>query len=154
MKRRIDDLDAAEERKRQDEAKKAEAKRISDEAEKQRIQGQQAQKQKDDQVKADKDAIIRTLKEYETAYRNRDLNGIKGVFPTVPEKTVKDFFSNIRGIEVSLSPEEPNISGNDATVRCTLSYSGATTDGKRLPQHQENVRLRKVDGRWWIVALK
>jgi hypothetical protein len=161
-RRVLEDLKAAAEKQRQEiakqeEAKKAESKRISDEAEKQRIKDQQAQKQKqkEDQDKAEKAAILSTVREYETAYRNRDLDGIKKVFPRVPEKKNREFFLFIRSMQFGLSPEEPRISGNDATVRCVRSLTFTSTEGKRLSQPGVvNVTLKKVDGRWWIVALE
>jgi eukaryotic-like serine/threonine-protein kinase len=102
--------------------------------------------------------IESTLEQYRGAYRNRDLDGIIAVYPTLPEgarRTMQQAFANclvyevtFAAVQVTLDPEDPTRASVDvqSTHTCTPNSGGRQSETSR----SERFSLRK-NGEAWLI---
>jgi ketosteroid isomerase-like protein len=126
------------------EAAKAEAARL----EAARVAAQQ-------RLNADRQAIAELLDRYMGAYRSRDPNAVREVFPNVPNfETVRRSFRSFRSIEMTLSQAQTQISGDAATVRCMRSMTFTDERGRHPTQGMITMSLHRDQGRWLINSIQ
>jgi hypothetical protein len=75
----------------------------------------------------DKAAVLKVIAEYNQAYNDRDIEALKRVWPTMGQKQVsaqRDFFRTASNVASAYNLEqEPQIMGDEATVRIMLTFS-------------------------------
>jgi hypothetical protein len=106
-------------------------------------------------ITADRDAVLRTLRSYASAYEHKDLNELAAVWPALDRKKLAETFKNATSIRMDLKPiGEPNLSGNTATVRCERSLLYVASGTKHNFADQITILLqRKSNGTWLIEAI-
>jgi serine/threonine protein kinase len=121
--------------------------------EKQRQDALALEKQRQDALEKDRKDIRDTLKRYEAAYKDKNINAIRSINPMIPPDLFKPFIS----IELTLNPREaPSISENIATVQCDQVMVAVDQRGThKFPSRTPTVTLiRKPTGGWVIDSIK
>ena len=105
-------------------------------------------------LEAEKRSVLALLQKYSEAYNNRDANAVRRIYPGVPLATVRNAFKDARSYELKLTPEEPKLRNNTASVRCQRVVTLTTTFGHTLPTNDKIViQLRKDSGQWLIESV-
>jgi ketosteroid isomerase-like protein len=104
------------------------------------------------------DAIRDVLRRYGEAYRARDAAQVSALWPTLTADQVRRIADSFRiavSIEQDLVPlAEPDVRGNEATVRCRRLIRYEDERGPQRPvDEQVTVTLRKQQGAWLIQAV-
>lgn len=109
----------------------------------------------DDEFAADRREISKVLAAYSTAFDRKDLNLLKSVWPGLPESALVPVFRSKGIIRSELQPlAAVEVSGDQASVRCTRRTEQVTQFGRQKPVEQILiVRLEKKEGRWRISAI-
>jgi Protein kinase domain/PEGA domain len=114
------------------------------------------EKAQEDQVRldAEKKAVREVLQEYSQAFRNKDANALRKIFPAL-DRRVRDNLKDFRSYELRLTPEEPKIGNDTASVRCRRVVNATPGDGRKAPPSDTSVviHLRKDSGRWLIDSI-
>ncbi len=107
---------------------------------------------------ADRDAIANVLKRYEEAYRGKDRDLLKSVWPGIPRdslKAIEDAFKNFRSVSVEFRQvADPEISGDRASVKCRLIAESVDRNGPHVNQSTVLIGLVKKNSKWVIDAIK
>jgi hypothetical protein len=71
-------------------------------------------------LEAEKRAVLDVLQMYSESYNNKDANALRQVYPSVPVNIVREAFRYARSYELNLklTPEDPKILNDTASVRC------------------------------------
>jgi hypothetical protein len=106
----------------------------------------------------DRDAIGNVLKRYSEAFRNKDRNLLKSVWPGIPKealKSIEDAFKNFRTVSVELRPvSDPEISGDRAKIKCRLLGESVDRNGPHISQSTVIIGLLRKNGQWVIDEMK
>ena len=111
------------------------------------------------QPPADADLIRAVLQRFSEAYEARDVQRVAALWPTLTQEQLRRLADSFR-VAVSIKQElrpvaEPNIRGDQATIRCHRSLHYQDERGSQRPVEDEvTVTLRKRPGGWVIEALK
>jgi len=83
----------------------------------------------------DKPAVLAVVAQYSQAYNDRNIDALRRVWPTMDNKqaaTTRDFFRRASSVASTYKiDQEPQISGDEATVRVTLALSYVMRDGRQ-----------------------
>lgn len=101
--------------------------------------------------------IKKVLDDFSSAFGHKDLNSLRGLWPSMPPadvKTLTETFHAAKAFARNFNPATINVNGDSATVSGT--YSGEFTIGsKPTPSNGSfQATLRKNANRWLIVDLK
>jgi hypothetical protein len=96
----------------------------------------------------DKKAVLEVIKQYEKAYENRSVEDVKKIWPSLKPEQVErlsEFFKLGTSVKLACNISgEPEITGDQATVRFTRSLS-YVMDGKQEKQTLKvTVKLKKL----------
>ncbi len=95
-----------------------------------------------------KDAVLSVLHHYEEAYNRKDLDGIVGLYPNIPDgvkKAYRDSFRSPEPPKLKLEWEEPEIQGTFASVKGKSTRSGALSSSSAF-----TLKLMKQGDKWVI----
>jgi serine/threonine-protein kinase len=114
-----------------------------------------ASKAAEQKLAADRNEISSVFATYSTAFEKKDLALLKTVWPNLPESNLSQAFHGKGEIHSQLRPlAAPELSGNQASVRCTRVTQQVTQFGRQKPfEETRTVRLRRDNGRWVIYAI-
>ena len=134
-----------------------EKKEAADALEAQR-QKQAADKQAEQTLRsaADQNSINAALRNFETAYNQKDAGGLQAVWSGMPSniaKVIRDQFRMARTIKYQLRPAgNAVITGDTASIDCVRTLDLVTRDGDHPPAVTERVRvtLRRSGSNWVI----
>lgn len=104
-------------------------------------------------VNSDREAILAMIGRYAAAYDKGDANAVRDVFPRVPFRDVQQSFKNFR-YEVTLTPSEPQISGDTAVLKCGRSLVATDSRGRHPTRDTIVFHLRKRGGQWLIESIQ
>ncbi|HSB14181.1 MAG TPA: protein kinase [Bryobacteraceae bacterium] len=116
-----------------------------------------AQLQQEQQQRSEGAAVRATVSRYEEAYRRRDAAGVRALYVNMPNNQfdqIRKSFSVFQVISFQLKPEEPQVAGETATVRCVRMLT--VKDNRGAEQTANDValfRLKKEGNEWRIVSL-
>jgi serine/threonine-protein kinase len=102
--------------------------------------------------------ITSLVAQYARAIEARDLGGIKALYPLMSdaqERGFRDFFENVRTLNVTLSLGTLGVDGNSATAPITGAYDYTDRSGK--VQHQTlafRAAFRREGTRWRIASVR
>jgi serine/threonine protein kinase len=114
----------------------------------------QAEQRQEEQSRrtADEQAVVRTLKTFETAYNQKDIASLQRLWDGVPLATYRQQFREATNLSFELQIQgRPSIQGNVAVAICTrsLSYKG---QGGRPQTHTERVKVNlSRSGINWVI---
>jgi ketosteroid isomerase-like protein len=93
------------------------------------------------------------LSAYASAYSSLDAGAVKRVYPAVNEQDLKRRFADIRSQQVQIQNEQIAVSGDAATVTCTVItvFQGQVGASRRISL-QAVFRLEKRNNAWVIVS--
>jgi predicted CopG family antitoxin len=107
--------------------------------------------------KQEKQDILDVLRRYADAFSRRDPDAVKAVFPSMSNakfKPIRDELKRVRKYEMVLNAGDPQVSGNQATVRCRPSVTITDEFGKlqKPPQQMMTFHLEKAGDKWEITS--
>jgi eukaryotic-like serine/threonine-protein kinase len=83
----------------------------------------------------DKAAVLAVVAQYSQAYNDRNIGAMRRIWPTMDNKeaaTIRDFFKMASSVASTYKiDQEPQISGDEATVKVTLNLSYVMRDGRQ-----------------------
>jgi serine/threonine protein kinase len=104
--------------------------------------------------RADRQAIVDVLRKYESAIGAKDLNGLKAIWPTLPERDIKEGFAGVRSQHVELTPGEIKLDGEVASVTCDRRDEVVAPNGSKLENHTSmSMSLQRKSGAWTIASI-
>ena len=84
----------------------------------------------------DRAAILEVVEQYNQAYNDRNISVLRRIWPTMDNKeatTIRDFFKMASSVASTYKvDQEPQISGDAATVKVTLALSYVMKDGRQV----------------------
>jgi hypothetical protein len=90
----------------------------------------------------DRAAVLGVIAQYNRAYNDRNVEELKRIWPTMGNKQIastRDFFKTVRSVASTYKIDgDPQINGDDATVRWTLTFS-YVMNGKEVNQKPSQV---------------
>jgi hypothetical protein len=95
-----------------------------------------------------KDAVLSVLRHYEEAYNRKDLDGIVGLYPNIPDgvkKAYRDSFRSQEPPKLKLEWDEPEIQGTFASIKGKSTRSGALSSSSAF-----TLKLMKQGDKWVI----
>jgi hypothetical protein len=95
-----------------------------------------------------KEAVLGVLHRYEDAYNRKDLESIVALYPSCPEgvkKAYRDSFRSPQPPKLKLDLDEPLIQGTFASVKGTVTRSGALNSSSPF-----TAKLTKLTDKWVI----
>ncbi len=103
-------------------------------------------------TRADNDAVLRTIADYEAAFNRMDLTAMQQLYNPLPAALQKQF-KDSKSVSFQLKPvEAPSVSGSSATVACTRTQSSVFRNGDRSASPPERVRVTLVrNGTRWVI---
>ena len=105
----------------------------------------------------DEAAIAATLRRYEAAYENLDVNLVRDVYPTLTQEQVERLtrdFAALNSYRLDFSAVKVSITGDTAVVTCTIIRQIAPRVGRAAgTTTPTTMRLRKQGGTWVIERL-
>ena len=103
----------------------------------------------------DREQVLQTMEDYQSAYRHKDLNGLVAVFPSLPRSKLQIVFKDADKILVTLSPSNPTITGDSATVVCRQKVE-IVVHGKTVSTDDATISfsLKRTASRWVIESSK
>ncbi len=108
---------------------------------------------------ADSTAVLNALKDFETAYNQKSLASIQGVWTGMPKsvaETYRNQFRDAKSLDFRLTPSaQPKVDGNTASVDCTRSLRFVAKNGQRPPETNDRVRvaLARSGSQWTIRSI-
>ena len=104
--------------------------------------------------RADRQGILDALHKYQEAIGAKDLNGLKAVWPTLPERQIREGFSAVRSQRVDLTPGEVHVEGDSASVTCDRRDEVVGVSGEKVQNHiTSNFNLQRRAGAWTITSI-
>ena len=83
----------------------------------------------------DKAAVLAVVAQYSQAYNDRNIGALRRIWPTMDNKeaaTIRDFFKMASSVASTYKiDQEPQISGDEATVKVTLNLNYVMRDGRQ-----------------------
>jgi hypothetical protein len=83
----------------------------------------------------DNAAVLAVVAQYSQAYNDRNIGALRRIWPTMDNKeaaTIRDFFKMANSVASTYKiDQEPQISGDEATVKVTLALSYVMRDGRQ-----------------------
>ena len=103
-------------------------------------------------AKADAQAVVRTLTDYEAAFNHMDLTSMERLYSPMPA-ALREQFRGLKSVTFSMKPTgAPVVNGDTATVTCTRSQSAVGKDSRRYPSPTEQVRVTlSRTGSGWVI---
>jgi len=103
----------------------------------------------------DKRDIQSLMDHYRAAYEQRDRNALIGVYPAMSagaQKAIQTKFGNAKSVKMDLSVEQPNIEGNQASMKVKQTVTWVQKDGSESTETTPQLTfvLAKKSGRWLI----
>jgi serine/threonine-protein kinase len=90
----------------------------------------------------DRTAVLGVIAQYNRAYNDRNIEELKRIWPTMGNKQIastRDFFKTVKSVASTYKvDEDPQINGDEATVRWTLTFS-YVMNGKEVNQKPSRV---------------
>ena len=104
-------------------------------------------------VVSDDTLIKSVLDAYAAAYGRLDVAAVKRLHPAVNEQDLARRFADLRSQQVQITGEQVSVSGNTATVACTVTttFQGQVGGSRRVSQ-PTTFHLEKQNGAWLIVS--
>jgi hypothetical protein len=93
--------------------------------------------------------------QYRAAYEQRDRNALLGLYPSMSasaQKAIQTKFNNAASVKMDLSMEQPNIDGDQASIKVKQTVTWIQKDGSESVETppQLTFTLVKKGGRWLI----
>ncbi|HWX25431.1 MAG TPA: hypothetical protein VN083_10330, partial [Vicinamibacteria bacterium] len=105
-------------------------------------------------AREDRQAVLDLLHRYEAAIAAKDLNVLKTIWPTLPEKAIRDGFSAVRSQRVTLEPGDVRFEGDQAAVTCQRHDEILTLNGTRVENRTAmSLSLQRRAGAWTIASI-
>jgi hypothetical protein len=90
----------------------------------------------------DRAAVLAVIAQYNRAYNDRKIEELKRIWPTMGNKQIastRDFFKTVKSVASTYKvDEDPQINGDEATVKWTLTFS-YVMNGKEVNQKPSRV---------------
>ena len=109
-------------------------------------------KTEEGRTKADSQAVLRTLTDFEAAFNQMDLATMERLYNPMPA-ALREQFRGFKSVTFSMKPTGvPAVNGDTATVTCTRAQSVVAKQGGRFatPTEQVRVTLNRT-GAGWII---
>jgi ketosteroid isomerase-like protein len=102
----------------------------------------------------DQALIQNALTQYAAAYSRLDLDAIAAIYPNVDLAAIRKAFGDLRALQMSVENQQISISGNTATVSCTVRQvvtprAGRATEARLQTRFE---LARRGDG--WIITAR
>ena len=103
----------------------------------------------------DKREIENLMGQYRAAYEQRDRNALLGLYPSMSasaQKAIQTKFNSAASVKMDLSMEQPNIDGDQASIKVKQTVTWKQKDGSESVETppQLTFTLVKKGGRWLI----
>jgi len=103
-------------------------------------------------VRNDQASIQTTLALYADAYSRLDPNGVTAVFPDVDVSAIRNAFSGLRALRMTIESPQTSVSGDTAVVTCTIQQDFTPRVGREEKQRTPaRFELKRTGDRWLIV---
>jgi eukaryotic-like serine/threonine-protein kinase len=107
----------------------------------------------------DKKAVLDVLKQYQSAYQDRNLENLRRIWPNMTERQVRgvmEFFNSARSVTLNYElAGEPEIKGDHATVRFTQSLTYVLAGKAQKPGSAKvEVRMKRGTSNWQIDSIR
>ncbi len=108
---------------------------------------------------ADSSAVLKTLRDFESAYNQKSLESLQGLWTGMPKNIVESYrnqFRDARSLDFHLTPaSQPTVVGNSATVVCARSLKFVAKNGQRPPETNDRVQvaLERSGSQWTIRSI-
>jgi ketosteroid isomerase-like protein len=103
-------------------------------------------------VRNDQASIQTTLALYADAYSRLDPNGVTAVFPGVDVSAIRNAFSGLRALHMTIESPQTSVSGDTAVVTCTIQQDFTPRVGREDKQRTPaRFELKRTGDRWLIV---
>jgi chemotaxis protein histidine kinase CheA len=108
--------------------------------------------EQENRSKADTQAVLRTLTDYEGAFNRMDLAAMERLYSPMPA-ALREQFRGFKSVSFSMKPTSaPVVNGDTATVTCTRSQSVLAKQGGRFATPTEQVRVTlSRTGQGWVI---
>lgn len=107
---------------------------------------------------ADREAVLAALTAYAAALKQKDLEGVKRVWPTLGpavERRLRDGFGFSQTMEVTLRPTRIRLLGDTAVAECSRHDEVVTADGQKVRNDtQATFTLRRGAKTWLIESIR
>jgi eukaryotic-like serine/threonine-protein kinase len=113
----------------------------------------QALREKEQKKLADEQAVLKTLKDFETAYNRKDIGTLQKIWSGLPAAAYRQQFDDAKELRFQLAPAgQPSVTGDSATVTCTRSlvYRGKILGVLQVSERVSVTLVRNSSG--WLIG--
>ncbi len=113
----------------------------------------QALREKEQKKLADEQAVLKTLKDFETAYNRKDIATLQKIWSGLPAAAYRQQFDDAKELRFQLAPTgQPSVTGDSATVTCTRSlvYRGKILGVLQVSERVAVTLVRNSSG--WLIG--
>jgi hypothetical protein len=105
-------------------------------------------------VERDRAAVLGALQRYRTALEGKDMGALKELWPTLAgaqEKIIRQSFQFTRSMRVELQPQDVQLAGDQATVRCQRRDEMVSVDGQKAQTDTQPTFVMRRKGESWLI---
>jgi hypothetical protein len=105
-------------------------------------------------VERDRAAVLGALQRYRTALEGKDMGALKELWPTLAgaqEKIIRQSFQFTRSMRVELQPQDVQLAGDQATVRCQRRDEMVSVDGHKAQTDTLPTFVMRRKGESWLI---